>query len=327
MTCNACTRVPCRGKRCALALVAAGLSASAPLSAHGLGTEAARHWTWEPVTIVLLAVSAVWYAAGVRRLWRRAGRGRGLRTWEASSFYLGLVSIAIALLSPVAWLSGALFSVHMTQHEILMLLSAPLLVFGQPLLAMLWALPPSSRDWCGRWTRTPAVSGSWRTITSPLAIFLVHGFTIWIWHAPRLYEAALGNGGIHALEHLTFVITAALFWWAMIHGRYGRVGYGVGVFYIFLTAVHSSVLGALMTVAPGVLYPSYLTAAAAWQVDALEDQQLAGLLMWVPSALVFIAFGLALLAAWLGESEKRVALGRTIAPVSVAPGIAGQDDA
>jgi putative membrane protein len=97
----------------------------------------------------------------------------------------------------------------------------------------------------------------------------------------------------------------------MVHGRYGRLGYGVGVLYVFLTSLHSTVLGALLTVAPSTWYPSYDRAAIQLGVDALADQQLAGLVMWVPSGVVFIVIGLALVAAWLGESERRVRLGRT----------------
>jgi cytochrome c oxidase assembly factor CtaG len=149
-------------------------------------------------------------------------------------------------------------------------------------------------------------------------VFLLHAVAVWLWHAPALYEAALRRTGIHALEHLSFVVTAALFWWGMIHGRYGRMAYGAAVLYVFLTAIHTSVLGALMAISPGVLYPSYLTAGASWQIDALEDQQLAGLLMWVPSGLVFIVFGLGLFAAWLGESGRRASLGTIAASRAAA---------
>lgn len=297
---------------------------------HPLAAEAAHRWTWEPFTIALLALSAAVYASGVAALWRRAGTGRGLRGWQVASFAGGLLSIAVALISPVAWLSEILFSVHMTQHEILMLISAPLLVFGHPLIATLWAVPRHTREAWGRWSQQRAVAGSWRALTGPLAVFVLHAVALWVWHVPRLYEAALRSAGIHALEHLSFVLTAALFWWGMVHGRYGRIGYGMAVLYVFLTAIHSSVLGALMTIAPSAWYPAYTAAGAVWHVDALEDQQLAGLLMWVPSALVFIAFGLALFAAWLGESDKRVALGTIAAAGSrrrpVALG-AGTDDA
>ena len=304
------------------------ISVSRSAAAHGLGTEAIHHWEWEPFTIVLLLLSAAAYAWGTRAVWRRAGVGHGVHRWQAASFALGLLSLAVALLSPVVWLSTVLFSVHMTQHEILMLVSAPLLVFGQPLFAVLWALPRRTRESWGRWSQAPAVARSWRALTGPFAVFILHALALWIWHVPRLYEAALNNDAVHAVEHLSFVLTAALFWWAMIHGRYGRLGYGVAVVYIFLTAVHSSVLGALMTVAPDLLYPGYRASGLRWNVNALEDQQLAGLLMWVPSGVVFIVFGLALFAAWLGESDKRVALGSMSTSGSRIPVTAGgRDDA
>jgi len=225
-----------------------------------------------------------------------------------------------ALVSPIAWISESLLSVHMTQHEILMLISAPLLVFGQPLLAAFWVLPSGARERGAATLNHPTIRLPWRVMTAPLTVFLLHGAALWIWHTPLLYEAALASPPVHALEHLCFVITAALFWWGMTHGRYGRVSYGVGVVYVFLTAVHSSVLGALMTVAPGTWYASYARTARTWRVDALQDQQLAGLLMWVPSALVFIVFGLALFAAWLGESERRAALGTVHAAATVGRG-------
>jgi cytochrome c oxidase assembly factor CtaG len=277
--------------------------------AHTTWLHIADHWTWEPITIALLLVSAALYARGVAALWSRAGSGEGIHSWEVTAFGLGLLSIAVALLSPLAWLSTRLFSAHMTQHEILMLVSAPLLVFGRPLLAMLWAFSAEKRGRMGQWTRRRDVARTWRMTTAPLSVFFLHGLALWVWHIPYLYEAALGSGGIHALQHLTFLITAALFWWGMVHGRYGRTGYGAGVLYVFLTAVHSSILGALLTVAPHVWYPSYENSGVPWNVDALVDQQLAGLLMWVPSGVIFIVFGLAMLAAWLGESERRARLG------------------
>lgn len=299
--------------RCTIALTAVSwIGCAAAMGAHdenSLATEALRRWTWEPFTLALLTLSSLLYVRGTRAIWARAGVGRGIARWQAAAFALGLLAIAVALISPVAWLSGILFSVHMTQHEILMLVSAPLLVFGHPLLALLWAVPPQTRAAWGRWAQSQPVAAAWRALTGPLAVFLLHAIAIWAWHIPRLYEAALDNDGIHALEHVSFVVTAALFWWGMVHGRYGRIGYGVAVLYVFLTAVHSSILGALMTIAPGVWYPAYTAAASAWHLDALEDQQLAGLLMWVPSGVIFIVFGLGLFAAWLGESERRVVFG------------------
>jgi cytochrome c oxidase assembly factor CtaG len=200
----------------------------------------------------------------------------------------------------------------MTQHEMLMLVAAPLLVFGHPMLALLWAVPHRQRTTVVRAFRGAVVLRTWHWLTNPLVVFVLHGVALWIWHLPVLFEWALRNDGVHALQHISFVITAALFWWGMIHGRYGRAGYGVGVAYVFLTALHSTLLGALLTVAPSTWYRSYEGIAAARRIDALADQQLAGLIMWVPSGTIFIVIGLALAAAWLGESERRVRLGSTV---------------
>jgi putative membrane protein len=282
---------------------------SGPAGALSLGDVALTHWTFEPFTILLLLFSAVWYARGVGALWGKAGRGRGVRGWEVAAFGAGLLSLGLGLLSPLAWVSQILFSAHMTQHELLMLVSAPLLVFGRPFHACFWAFSLRRREWLAAWARSGMKPTAWHALTGPAAACGLHALALWVWHVPAFYEAALRSEAIHALQHASFVLTAALFWWGVVEGRYGRAGYGVGVLYVFLTAVHSSVLGALMTVAPSLWYPSYAVSSARWQIDALEDQQLAGLVMWVPSGVVWIVFGLALLAAWLGESERRARLG------------------
>jgi putative membrane protein len=270
-------------------------------------------WTFEPVTIGLLTLSVGLYARGVHAARRHSAGTRPFSWWQVAAFGAAIASLALALISPLDWLSDILFSAHMTQHEILMLVAAPLLVVGQPLLAFLWAVPASRRRLVAGYFRRPAVARSWRVLTGPVTVFVVHGIALWIWHVPVLFEAALGHEGIHAVQHLSFLLTAALFWWAMIHGRYGRAGYGAAVVYVFFTSLHSTILGALLTISPNTWYRSYEATAARHHLDALADQQLAGLVMWVPSGVVFIVVGLALFAAWLGESERRVALGSTAA--------------
>jgi putative membrane protein len=268
-------------------------------------------WTFEPFTVGLMACSAGAYALGVRAAWRQRTVGGSFGLWQVAAFIGGIVALAAALVSPLAWLSQALFSAHMTQHEVLMLVAAPLLVFGQPLLAMLWAVPATWRPALMRAVRGRPVRSAWHWLTSPLSVFLLHGLALWLWHIPSLFEWALDSEMVHALQHLSLTGTAALFWWGMVHGRYGRAGYGVGVLYVFLTALHSALLGALLTVAPSAWYRSYEATAALRRIDALADQQLAGLVMWVPSGVIFVVIGLALVAAWLGECERRVLLGST----------------
>lgn len=266
-------------------------------------------WTVDPLVIALLAVSTALYAAGLRRLWQRMGPGRGVRWFEVAAFVLGQLSVVVALLSPLDALSEVLFSAHMGQHEILMLISAPLLVIARPLFVFLWAFGTGGRERLGQFTQRGGVKRTWRAVTHPLGIVIAHAIAVWVWHLPSWYEAALASEPIHILQHASFFITAALFWWSMIYGRYGRIGYGVAVLYVFLTAAHTGALGALATFARTTWYPTYAQTAPPLAGSALEDQQLAGLLMWVPAGAILTILGLAIFAAWVGEASRRVRFG------------------
>ncbi len=123
---------------------------------------------------------------------------------------------------------------------------------------------------------------------------------------PALFDATLRSDLVHTLQHLCFLGSALLFWWALVHGPRDLAGYGAAVLYLFTTSVHSGVLGALITFAGSVLYPAYAGTTESWGLTALEDQQLGGLIMWVPAGLVYIFAGLALCAGWMRESERRV---------------------
>jgi putative membrane protein len=263
-------------------------------------------WTWDPLVTAALATTALAYARGARRLAARAEGLPPLRRWEVAAFVGGWLALLVALVSPLDALSDLLFSAHMAQHELLMIVAAPLLVLGRPLVVFLWALPPRARVRLGGWSRARAWRAAWHGVSGPLAALLAHGLAVWIWHLPSWHEAALRSEGVHLIQHLSFFWTAALFWWAVVHGRYGRIGYGVAVVFVFATAVHTSVLGALITFATRVWYPLYGDRARAWGIVPIEDQQLAGLIMWVPAGALLMVIGLGLFAAWLGESERRL---------------------
>ncbi|HJW99835.1 MAG TPA: cytochrome c oxidase assembly protein [Terriglobales bacterium] len=265
--------------------------------------EAAMRWSWEPFVIIPILATVALYAAGQVRMWRRSGDG--LRVWPIVSFAGGVAALVIALDSPVHLLGGQLFWVHMTQHELLMLVAAPLLVMAHPLVAFLWALPRHWREQLGRASKSRIWTGIWMAISSAAAAWIIHAVVLWLWHAPALFEAALHSEWIHASQHLCFLGSALLFWWTLVHGRHGRLGYGAAVVYVFTTAAHNSVLGALLTFAPRSWYPTYTLTTKAWSVTALEDQQLGGLIMWVPAGALLMVIGLALLAAWMGESQRR----------------------
>jgi putative membrane protein len=199
-----------------------------------------------------------------------------------------------------------LFSAHMTQHEVLMLVAAPLLVLGRPVIPFLWALPMSWRQSLGAAGKRRGVQVPWRTATKPSVAWAVHAVALWVWHVPVLFQATLQSDIIHTLQHVCFLGSALLFWWALIHGPQGLTGYGLAVLYMFTTSVHSGVLGALITFARHVWYPAYSETTPSWGLTPLEDQQLGGLIMWVPAAAVYIIAGLALMAGWMRESERRV---------------------
>lgn len=254
--------------------------------------------------LIGLLVSAALYTAGCQRLTSRTRPGRGIRHWEIAAFAAAWATLLVALVSPLDRLSDRFFSVHMTQHELLMLVAAPLLVLGRPLVVAPWVLPERQRLKLRGWQH-PWPLRAWRWLTRPAVVLVLHGVVVWVWHLPVLFEAALHSEAIHAVQHLGLFWTAALFWWALAHGRYGKLGYGVAVLFVFTTAVHQSLLGALLTFAPTTWYPTYDSTGAAAGIDPLADQQLAGLLMWVPAGVVFLVLGLALFAAWLGEAERR----------------------
>jgi len=287
-----------------------------PGEAHGAGTDVPAHfdwltsWSWDPLVTVSLAISAGLYGRGLARLWRTPAGRRTVRPWQVGAFAIGWLSLVIALISPLDVLSDILFSAHMTQHELLMVVAAPLMVLGRPLIVMLWAFGPEGRQRLTGWSRTRPVAQTWHSATGPLTVWVLHALALWMWHLPPLYEAALRNDAIHIVQHLSFFITAALFWWAIVHGRYGRIGYGVAVLFVFTTALHSGALGALFTFGSTVMYPLYSGRSEAFGVNPLDDQQLAGLIMWIPFSLTFLIVGLALFAAWLGESDRRLAFAR-----------------
>jgi putative membrane protein len=240
-----------------------------------------------------LIALAVIYAAGVARLWRAAGVGRGISRAQALAFAAGWVTLVLALVGPLHEMSEQLLSAHMVQHELLMIVAAPLIAFSSPFVAFMWL----SR-------RVPRIRAHF--LTAPATVWLLHALALWIWHLPSLYEAAVANETIHAIQHSCFFGSACLFWWGIAHGRYGRLGSGAAVIYVFATALHSGALGALLTFSSALWYPIYASTTLAWGLTPLEDQQLAGLVMWIPSGVVFLVVGLGFLAQWIGESERRV---------------------
>lgn len=289
----------------------------------GLGSHArsmaGSNWSLDVWLVAPLSLMVILYAAGLVRL-QRAGSANRIALWRKLSFGTGMLTLFVALVSPLAELGERIFSLHMGQHELLVLVAAPLLVMATPMPVMMWGLPAAMRARVAPLFHHAGIVSAWKLATGAVFALLIHAVVLWVWHIPALWETALANEAIHAFQHITFFATAGLFWWAIVHGRYGRVGYGVAVVFVFITAMHSSLLGALLTFAPDVWYPSHERPVPGWSLTPVEDQQLAGLLMWIPSGVVFMLLGLGLFAAWLGEAERRQAIAASAAlPVEEGP--------
>jgi putative membrane protein len=266
-----------------------------------------RAWTLAPVVIAGLLLTAWLYARGLRVLWSRAGRGRVVTPWRAWCFAGALLALFLALVSPVDAAGKALFSAHMVQHLLLMMVAAPLMALGEPLLLTLWALPAAWRRSIGRrWRRARRLRAVWAVVSLPALAWVLHVSTLWAWHVPTFYESALRDERIHILEHTTFFATALLFWWLLTrrHGR--RMNVGTAIAYLFGAALQGTLLGAMLTFARRPWYPSHYGSTAAWGLNPLEDQQLAGLLMWIPAGVVYLITLVPLLMRALEEGREEL---------------------
>jgi putative membrane protein len=258
-----------------------------------------KTWGWEPGSIIALVLSGGLYLTGY---WRGM---RTVKAWEAWCFGAGWFALFVALVSPLHPWGQVLFSAHMTQHEILMLVAAPLMVLGRPMVVFLRALPAPLAHELGYLSNRAWWRAGWRTISNPFVAWLVGAVVLWVWHVPALFDWTLRNEWVHAAQHTSFLLSALLFWWAVIHVKDRVMGYGAAIIYMFTTALHSGLLGVLLAFSRSVWYPSYLHTTQAWGMTPLEDQQVGGLIMWIPAGIVYIIAGLALAAGWLREAEVR----------------------
>lgn len=201
-----------------------------------------RSWSWEPSVLFGLVLAAGLYTIGLRTLRARYRAGQRFGRWRVAAFLGGLVTLFVALVSPLDALGSALF----------------------------------------------------------------HAGALWLWHAPPAYEAAIYNDLIHILQHGTFFGTALLFWWFIVHPlQRKRMDAGAAVLYLFTTMLQAVGLGALLTFSPRAWYSPYEMTVEPWGLTPLQDQQLGGVIMWIPMGVVYVLSATALLALWLSEMERR----------------------
>jgi cytochrome c oxidase assembly factor CtaG len=276
--------------RRSLPLIAALGGPAAP--AHAAANDAATGWTaWfgDPVTAVALGLLLAWYVAGAMKGAWRPHRTASIGDGRMMAFFAGVALTGFALLSPIDAFGERLFAVHMAQHLLLIIGSAPLFAISNAHLALAAALPRNLRQ---RLAHSPAVSAVLAWSQRPAAAWTAATafvMTIWLWHVPAAHDFATGNGLAHAAEHLTVLIAATLFWRVVLTSGYRRLSRGMAALMVSLVGLSGSLLSALIMFAPQPLCRAYVH-------NPIEDQVLAGLLMCIPASFVYL--GSTLWALW-----------------------------
>jgi putative membrane protein len=235
-------------------------------------------WDWEPSVVIGCAVLALGYIAIVRK--------HALN--RAPYFFAGVVLLLLDLVSPIDTLADRyLFSAHIVQHFLLALVIPPLFLLGTPAFEL------------GALTKLE------RAIGQPPVSWLLGVGTMLVWHIPVLFNAALASDGLHIFQHLSFLVTGTVFWWPILTPLESkRLPALAAVSYLFSACVCCSLLGAFLTFAPAGLYPAYLNPPAhLWGLDPKSDQQLGGMLMWVPGCFVYLAGILSTVMRWYGAER------------------------
>ncbi len=266
-------------------------------------------WDWRLEILVVLISSGTLYMVGWRRLRKRHVAGRGIATKPKLAAYgTGLIVLATALMSPIDFLGGQLFFMHMIQHLLTMMVAAPLLWLASPFPMILWGLPASARRTTGRlFRRQSRFRQLLATATKPLVAWLLFVAVYLGWHEPLLYNLALRRAWVHDLQHISFFLVAMLYWWHVIgaapkiHGRYPvwvRMGYLIG------TIPPNMMAGVAIAFSSVVLYTYYESVPRIWGVTVLQDQMLGGVIMWIPGSMMFLLAAIVLLSTQFGRYDQ-----------------------
>lgn len=287
MSCHVCRPATAAGL---FLLIAVDASASVP---DGPPPPLMQAWTVSAWTLLPLSIAAVLYLAG---LVRTSQGERGAARLHSLAFAGGMLVLGAVLVWPVDAYAAYLASAHVAQHMALLALSPPLLVAARPITIWRAALPASAARIAARMLRPLHA-----TATSTLGLAtLVHVATMWIWHVPGTIALSLDSEPVHRWMLASVLLAGLWFWTAVLHRLRAQDGAAAGACVALVTAMMlMGFLGALLTFSPRLLYPAYTDRALMAGADALHDQQLAGLLMWVPGGLPYLVVGLLLVIALL----------------------------
>lgn len=267
-------------------------------------TLASLTFGWEPEPIIagaLLLAAAGWLLV-IRRV-HRFHPEHPVPAGRSAAFFAGLATIAVALMSGIARYDTTLFSLHMVQHLLLMMVAAPLLVFSAPVTQLLRAASPRIRQ---GWLIPVLHSTPIEALGHPVVAGLTFTVVVWGSHFTPLFNVALEDPGVHDLEHVAFLTAAMLFWWPVIGADPARrrMPFPVRSLYLLLQVPVNSFLGMAFVFAPAPLYAHYASLGSPYGITALADQQLAGGIMWLIGDVVFIGAILGIVAAWMRHEER-----------------------
>lgn len=225
-------------------------------------------------------------------------RDEGISRWRIASFVAGILVLFLALNGPIHDLSDYyLFSAHMVQHMLLMMIMPPLLLLGTPA----WLIRPLLRN-----QRVFRVA---RSLTHPAVAFVVYNVVFIGWHLPQLYNLALENHNLHIFQHLMFMAAAVIMWWPIVNPvpELKRIGRPLQVVYLFAYGIPMTVVSAMISLSGSVLYPFYADAPRIFELSTLADQTLGGLIMWVPGMLIYWTAVTIVFLKWAKSADREEA--------------------
>jgi len=255
-------------------------------------------WTLDPLLTVPLALALLIYLVGWMRLSKRASV-----PVRPALFLWGWAILSLSLTSPLHEAGERSFTMHMIEHELIMLVASLLLAVSGAGGVLAWGLPRALRQSLAGGWKSP-LQRLWRRLTEPVTATVIQGVVMWAWHAPPLFDRALDSFAWHIAQHSCFFFSSLLFWWAMLHPRGRGSGYGVSAACLFATSLIGGALGALMSFSSSPWYADYAAMGMTGiGLDPVNDQRLAGLIMWIPGGLVHGIAALALCYKWLKAAE------------------------
>lgn len=264
-------------------------------------------WDFSSPPAVLLLLLAGAYIAGSIRLSMRSKADRSFWAKVAASL-TGFALLAVALAGPFDFYSGELFAAHMSQHIVIAMLAAPLLLIARPMPAYIWALPRSLRTGAGTaLTDTGFVVRTLRLLTRPAVALPLFTGTLYGWHIPAAYNASLENEWLHLFMHFTMFASAILFWWPIVGPPpvRTRLSYPQRIVYLLFAVTPTALLAAFITLSNSVIFEFYLDSPGHFNWSPTEDQRVGGLLMWIPGNFVYLTTMTVLFFRWFAEEERK----------------------